>query len=209
MLCGPFTTAQKQKVLSKLDVNISWVTEAFQWLRQNNRLYEHLPTPLFCKLLVIDHSREEESGDGDTEKKENISVVFPDGTVNTGGLEDGRNFEETLAELRAAAPHVPPYLVSQPSKHPLRDHEDDNLMKAFPLQFPYGWGLPQSFIREKTSVVATLELLLCLSIRSFHESCFVLVVHNMFERGRALNGAIWRVMGKHETCTLLVWHFRG
>ena len=90
----------------------------------------------------------------------------------------------------------------KPTANPLHDYEDDNLMKAFPLQFPYGIGLPQDFIGKQQSLASTLSHLLYLSPPAFHEACFVLVVHNMYERGRALNGAFWRVMGKQEKCDI-------
>jgi hypothetical protein len=41
---------------------------------------------------------------------------------------------------------------------------------------------------------------LSLSIPTFHEADFVLVIHNMFERSRALSGAFWQVIGGNEKC---------
>ena len=202
ILAGPFTTEQKQRVLGKLQINTEWVLEAFQWLKENNRLYVNEPLPDIAQPIIIDQTEEVESENTDIETKEQITVVFPDGTVTTGGLQDGKQFEEAIAEMRTNAPGVTPYVTSRPSQEALRDYEDDNLMKAFPLQFPFGYGLPQAFVRDKTSLTSTLAHMLYLSRPSFHESCFVLVVHNMYERGRALNGAIWRVMGKHETCNV-------
>ena len=203
VLCGPFTSQQKERVLRKIQVNTDWVLEAFNWLKLNNRLYEDEPLPNLSTPIVIDQSREVESENSDIETKEQITVVFPDGTVTTGGLNDGKDFEQAIADMRSNAPAgITPYVTSRPSQDPLRDYEDDNLMKAFPLQFPFGYGLPREVIRAKISLTSTLAHLLYLSRPSFHESCFVLVVHNMYERGKALTGAIWRVMGRQETCDI-------
>ena len=102
--------------------------------------------------------------------------------------------------MRSISPGAIPFIVSRPSQDAVRDYQDNNLMRAFPLQFPFGIGLPEGLLREKVSMPATLRHLLYLSRPTFHEACFALVVHNMFERARALNGSIWRVMGRHELC---------
>lgn len=72
-------------------------------------------------------------------------------------------------------------------------------MRAFPQQFPYGNGYHEDF-NDRASVNGYLKHLLSLSIPVFHEACFVLTVHNMYERGKALTGALWRVMGGGERC---------
>ena len=200
VLCGPFTREQKEKIRQKTQVNIPLIMEAYQWLKENNVLYENEPPPVIGEPTIIDQSTEVESEDTDIETREQVTVVFPDGSVNTGGSERGRTFEEVIAELQSISPGTIPYLCSRPAKEAIRDYEDDNLMRAFPLQFPYGIGLSEGLLREKVSLPATLRHLLYLSIPAFHEACFVLVIHNMFERGRALNGSIWRVMGRHELC---------
>ena len=202
VLCGPITKEQKQKIMKKTQVNIAYINEAFQWMKENNVQYENYPFPVIGQPTIIDQSREVESENSDIETKELLTVVFPDGTVNTGGAQDGKSFEEALADMRAKCPDVPPYLESRPSRELLRDYEDDNLMKAFPLQFPYGTGLPRQLVRDNTCLSATLSHLLYLSIPSFQEACFSLVIHNMFERARALKGSIWRVMGNHEVCDI-------
>ena len=57
ILSGPFTTRQKAKALEQMRVDIPNVQEAFQWLRDNNRVYamlqeeRHFPQP-----IVIDES---------------------------------------------------------------------------------------------------------------------------------------------------------
>ena len=202
ILTGPFTTEQKTQVMKRIQVNVPRVTAAFKWLKENNPLHANETLPNLLPPTVIDQSYNVDSQDSDIEKNEQMTVVFPDGTVNTGGLDTGEEFEEAIARMRSEAPAVQPYLTSKPTANPLYDYEDDNLMKAFPLQFPYGIGLPKEFIGKRQSLASTLSHLLYLSQPAFHEACFVLVIHNMFERGRALNGAFWRVMGKQEKCDI-------
>ena len=73
-----------------------------------------------------------------------------------------------------------------------------NLMKAFPKQFPYGFGHHPSF-NFRSSKNGYLKHLVSLSIPSFHEANFILVIHNMFEKSRALSSALWQVKG-NEKC---------
>lgn len=202
VLCGPFTPQQKNQVVRKIQVNIPKTLAAFEWLKQNNVLYENEPVPALKTPIIIDQSETVQSENTDIEMQEQLTVIFPDGTINSGGQNNMEEMEKAIAELRARTPNVAPYLSSRPTNKILRDFEDDNLMKAFPLQFPYGTGLPSDVLADRSFHSATLRHILYLSNPAFHESCFVLVIHNMWEKGRALNGAVWRVMGTKETCNV-------
>ena len=193
VLSGPFTSSQKERVLSKTQVNTAWVLEAFEWLRRNNRLHRDMEAPTIAAPVVIDNSEEVESENTDIERTEEIKVVFPDSTVKTGGSESGAEFDLALAEIRAKCAGVTPHLNSRPSRRVLRDFEDDNLMRAFPLQFPCGHG-PSREVTPKMLETGLLGHLLRLSIPCFHEAPFVLAAHNMWERSKALTGAVWRVL---------------
>ena len=72
-----------------------------------------------------------------------------------------------------------------------------NQMKAFPKQFPFGFGYHPDF-NIRCSQNSYLTHPLSLSIPSFHEADLVLVVHNMFERSRALSGSLWQVRGGQQ-----------
>ncbi|MGL5936717.1 MAG: hypothetical protein ACRCZI_13975, partial [Cetobacterium sp.] len=151
---------------------------------------------------VIDRSTLVDSPqDSDIETKEEIRVVFPDGTIETGGCPDGETFDMVIAELKSKCSTTTPFLTSKPSTKILRDYEKENLMKAFPKQFPYGIGYHRDF-NIQAAQNGYLKHLLSLSIPGFHESAFVLVIHNIFERSKALTGALWQVMGGYETCNV-------
>jgi hypothetical protein len=201
VLCGPFTPAQREQVLKKTIVNISRVQEAFQWLQTNNHLYADLPDINLAAPKVIDGSRLIASQNSDIESREEIRVIFPDGTISTGGCVNGPEFDRTIAEIRSKCGEATPFLSSRPSQRILRDFADHNLMRAFPKQFPYGYGYNERFsIRSAQN--GFLKHLLSLSIPAFHEAQFVCAVHNMFECSRALTGTIWQVMGGHEQCNV-------
>ena len=58
-------------------------------------------------------------------------------------------------------------LRSKPTKNILRDYEDDNLLKAFPLQFPFGVGSYD----DDVAVSSFYEYLNDLSSPNFHVCC--------------------------------------
>ena len=201
VLCGPFTPLQRERALKKTTIDGGKVLRAFKWLQENNSLCKDLPQPSIGKPMVIDTSSTAESKNSDIETKEEITVVFPNGTATTGGCTDGAEFETVLAELRSQVPNVEPVLMSRPSSNALRDFRDKNLLRAFPLQFPCGNGSHED-LDVTCSQNGYLKHLLSLSIPAFHESCFVLTAHNMFERSRVLMGSMWRVTGSEETCNV-------
>ena len=199
VLTGPFTRQQKSKILDKVIVNIDNVKAAFKWLQENNRLYSNMSfdTTTIRTPIIIDNSNEIEGENTDIELKEEIQVVFPDGTIHTAGCTDKANFEKTLADLRATYPEATPYLTSRPSRAVLREYENMNLMRAFPKQFPFGYGY-HSLFNHECSANGFLQHLQYLSIPSFHEATFVLVIHNMFERSKALTSSMWQVRGREK-----------
>ena len=111
VLSGPFTSLQKNRVLEKVHVNIPNVEEAFNWLKANNNFYAQLPIPTFTSPTIIDNSKEVEDGNTDIELKEEIRVVFPDGTIHTGGCADQEAFEKVIADLRTQCGDTIPNLI--------------------------------------------------------------------------------------------------
>ena len=120
VLNGPFTPKQKPKVMQKVNVNINNVVQAFEWLQAHN---------------ILLASNEVSGENSDIELKEEIKVVFPDGTIKTGGCFDKEAFERVLADIQSKNGATIPYLISRPSAKVLKDYEDMNLMKAFPKQY--------------------------------------------------------------------------
>ena len=101
VLNGPFTQQQMQKVLQKVNVNINNVVQAFEWLQANNILYANLPAPQLDAPIIIDNSNEVSGESSDIDLKEEIKVVFPDGTIKNGRCFDKEVFERVLADIRS------------------------------------------------------------------------------------------------------------
>ena len=80
----------------------------------------------------------------------------------------------------------------------LRDYEGDNLLRAFPLQFPYGLGrLLANEASSNKKCVMNVQLnyishLQRMLIQHMHWGDFTLILRNMFERHKAISLAyLW------------------
>ena len=140
VLCGPMTTAQRKLLERRTHVDVQKVRIAFDWLKANNVLYKDMPVPEIGQPVIIDTSENVESVNTDIESREEITVVFPSGDVSTGGCENGKAFEQAMADIRSKCKDDDPSLFSKPSNRALRDFSEKNLIKAFPAQFPCGHG---------------------------------------------------------------------
>jgi hypothetical protein len=123
-------------------------------LKENNRLYENVPYPMIeAPTILYDNSHNVESENSDIEIKEEIKVVFPDGTVQTGGCADGVEFDKAVAEIQSKCANNVPFLTSRPSAKILRDYEDENLMRAFPKQFLLALDIMRTLMSEPLRMV--------------------------------------------------------
>ena len=122
-------------------------------------------------------------------------MYFPDcdePETHNAGLDNQRDLMENILEdLQDPDTTTQATLVARPTKKLLSDFEGENLMMAFPLQFPYGIGSVDNDGNVRNTV-AFYEHLLCLSSRHNHKPDFCLVVHNMFGRKRMVTNAFLR-----------------
>jgi len=73
----------------------------------------------------------------------------------------------------------------------MQDYKGDNLVRAFPLQFPYGIGACDADGEERHGI-NYYQFLSSLSNPDNHRPDFVLVLHNMFERQRMVKNTFLR-----------------
>ena len=79
----------------------------------------------------------------------------------------------------------------------LCDYVDTNLMKSFPLQFPYECGNLNLDIDGETRTGTTyLQYLLSLSHPNFHTPEFAVILHNMWEQRRMVTSSFLKVKRK-------------
>jgi len=210
LLMGPFTSKQRKKAKDQCTIRPKKVLAAMKWLIENNPLYKDCRLPTEAKLpkpLIIDHSETVPGSNSAEEGKFEYQVVFPeldDVRETNGGYVNQDEFKEKVIDDLDATNDAT--LISRPTTNRLRDYEGSNFMKCFPLQFPYGVGRKQESSKKKTSEkrkgysdneIRYLQHLLSLSLPNMHRAEFGVVVHNMYERHRAVGVSFLRC--KHQS----------
>jgi hypothetical protein len=202
ILSGPFTTTQYALTKERTAVRRDKVKEARKWLEKNNILYKDV---VFDNEVIEPHyiecHRIEDASNTNVETVFEISAVFPTESeildIN-GGYRTTHEFKKnTLEDMLSGDGERNDVLIARSSSTILRDYVDDNLLKAFPLQFPYGIGHLDC---EGKSRMGTpyLQHLLNLSNPNFHVPDFVLVVFNMSEIKRMVSSSFLRVSNEQK-----------
>jgi hypothetical protein len=163
----------------------------------NSNIYSH------SVFQSLPHNRREvESEDRKVENRVLLSVVFPDGTLpeaTNGGYANQMLFRKAVEKRDMSGFNA--QLHSRPTGEYLADYKGLNIIKAFPLQFPFGYsGLPDDTTAEynKTKKIrprcymTSLKHFLQLSHPPMHHGNFILVVHNIFARQKAFKTALIR-----------------
>jgi len=192
ILEGPFTPRQKAIVKRKTKVRQGKIREALEWLKANNHLYaaidiseDDIEDP-----IVIDSSRLVPTEMNNIETVYQMEAIFPDTSnadKSNGGFDNSDEFtNESLEQMLMRADGRKATLIARPTNNRLQDYQGDNLLRAFPLQFPYGIGARDAEGEYRGGVLHYRHLSF-MSILSFQTAVFVCVLHNMFERQRMLS----------------------
>ena len=141
ILAGPFTPDQKAMTLKATEVNFDRCKAALLWLKENNCLCKDIVVDeSIAKPIVMDFSDLSMSVDSNIEKTIVTKTVFPDHqhtNQSNGGCETAEQFKiESFKNMT----NNNSKLIARPSVDMLKDCKDDNLLKAFVIQFPFGVG---------------------------------------------------------------------
>ena len=199
VLTGPFTPHQVAKAKEAMKVNWGRTKEATKWLKRNNRLCKdhELCDRKIIEPIAIDHSREVESKNLNVETSCETHCVFPDSEEpndNAGGFNGAEGHKQNaLDDLVNKTNGATVKLLSRPQKEMLRDHESDNLLKAFILQFPCGHGIDDNRDQDKMGKVPHCKHLMLHSRKEFHKGDFACVMHDTHNRCKMVNRACVKV----------------
>ena len=187
VIAGPFTSEQYAYAKKKTQVNWVNVQRALMWLKNNNPWYaQHaiddttLSHPVFLEKVEMQPSQ-----NSNIEKNFEFCCIFPDGTNadhNNGGQPTRKGFKEvTLERMLTQCGDRETTLISRPTQTLLKDYEGENLLVAFPLQFPYGIG-SRTKNDEQRSGAGYLEHLSYLSSKEFQRGDFTCIIGNIMNR---------------------------
>ena len=140
-LSGPFTKEQKEIAVRSMTINREKIIRALKWLIKNNRLYKEIRLPEQLEIpqpRILDHSTTVEGLSSKIETVFETTIIFPqlnEVDEHHTGYESREEFiREVLKDKRFF------HMISRPTCEPVKSLDGDNLLKCFPLQFPYGNG---------------------------------------------------------------------
>ncbi|MCK7498888.1 MAG: helitron helicase-like domain-containing protein [Comamonadaceae bacterium] len=209
VLYGQMTPEQRRKARQKNKVRTRYVLSALEWLVVHNEEWRRRRINLndirrrLRNPVLIDNSNNVESNDNghnNIESTESFQVFFPDGTMCpvTGGQQNLEKFQD-LVQAAAQSGYDLDFranLMTQVAT----DYQDNNLVNACLLQFPYGRGglheqrmkTDGSFTNE-TDITDYVGHLSRLSQPHFHEELFTLTLYNLVMKQAMVRHAGFRV----------------
>jgi PIF1-like helicase/Helitron helicase-like domain at N-terminus len=212
VLCGPMTPAQVARVLDKVKASRRDMIDGINWLIENNIEYRtRFPNGSFdCDSIpqpkIVNKSTCAESTNTNIELTEEMSIVFPDPTLDetTGGFQSAAEFKKVISEINHCTTTAT--VLSQASNY-VYANKDENLVKAFPKQFPYGTGGPRQTRYNKNGervqidFIEYLQHVNFLSNRNFHTQDFSLITWNILEKQFMMQQASFTVKGDRSLQT--------
>ena len=203
VLEGPMTHAQYKKLRKKANASRTNMLRVLKWLINNNHLYaahfesipnyNDIPAPhIIERVKIVD------SVDTNIELTEEMSMVFPDECLDetTGGFNSSEEFKQVISEINKG--NTTATLTTRASNY-VYANCDNNFVKAFPRQYPYGIGGPNE-IRlnsedepRKVKFVDYLQHVNNLSNVNFHTQAFSIITWNILEKCEMINRACFKI----------------
>jgi hypothetical protein len=204
VMSGQFTKEARARTMKKLSLRREEARTAFNWMNENNahfvkenigQDFDNLPDP-----ILVDTSEEVEDRGDNIQEVDEFTVAFPDNTLEdlNGGQQNIEEYKKVVKKVKDSNGDF--FVLSAGSEY-LRDFRDNNLSKAFPMQFSYGLGGPSDKRRRFVDLSDYLSHIINLSQPRFATQLFGLVCYNMLQRHRMLISATWRMKQKEEICT--------
>ena len=143
------------------------------------------------------NSQETDDNHANISNEMNITVLFPDKTDNiptSGSFQNQEEFRKFL--LQNPGKRVRHALHTRPKGTRSKDYSSDEFVKAFPLQFPYGYAgfksqeVMKQFFKFRNSSIDDNDLLrhfLRHRKREFHKADFNLVANGVLMKSRVFN----------------------
>lgn len=197
ILSGPFTPYQYAMTRKKTDVDVRNVKKALIWLKKHNILYRdvNVDKDIITPQVIDCHNIVATSG-SNIETVFEVTALFPDSNTPSeinGGFQTSNEFKKsTLDRMNTVDSKKEQTVVARSSSTVLRDYVDTNLLKAFPVQFPYGIG-NLDWEGNHRCGTSYLKYLSSLSSPNFHVPEFVTIIHNMIERKRLVTSSFLKV----------------
>ena len=199
LISGKLTAAQKRSVLSKTEIRTEKLIAAVEWLVENNKAWKEVDLEELreeiatSKPIVVDKSSNIGSGNANVEEEEVFTCYYPDSASDSvsGGFDTPGAFKEFVTEMQEKNYDL--QFKAQLEKEFVRGGDDEILLGAALLQFPYGvGGLDESRLIEKgerSNKTDLSDFLIHLSKKSapeFQTALFQLIMYSLKSKARLL-----------------------
>lgn len=159
--------------------------------------------------LIIESCKIIESENTTIENEEEFQVFFPDGTVTNISAEQTNieHIQKLVSEATQKAHSVS--LQCNFSLKKVLDMQDNALVQACLLQFPYGNSGPYDFrldsnnnLTNNFDIQEYIKHLSLISQPHFHHNLFVLILYNLQIKHTMIRTTFWKVRNKIDAATI-------
>jgi Helitron helicase-like domain at N-terminus/PIF1-like helicase len=171
IIYGAVTVEQLNVIEKKYEVRTSRINRAIRWLVKNNiqwtcykdkvdELTQSIQDPFRINNSRVESTINDVEIDTRVESTESFQVYYPDGTVTTvtGGQQNMEEFQSVVQEASEQGYNIE-CKVKVITKS-VRDYEDNNLVNACLLQFPYGrGGINESRYNSKGELSTVVDIM--------------------------------------------------
>lgn len=212
---GDMTHQQYQKAKTKAEIRIQEITTAMKWLCEHNINWKmagikFTTESVNAKPIIINSSKIIEGNQTLVESEEEFQIFFPDGTVTNISAEQTNvtHIQELINKATETNNKIA--LQCNFSLKSVNETEDNALVQACLLQFPYGYGGPYDYRLNSNNTQCTnhfdiyqyIKHLSLISQPHFHHNLFVLILYNLHIKHTMVRNTFWRVRSKIDAATI-------
>ena len=213
MYYGSMTSGQKQRARKLHSVRTGRVLRALEWLLLYNEQWKRYDINLdevrrsLRQPVVLDDSHVVQNTYTNThsniEDTDCFQIFFPDGTMSSlsGGQKSREEFTQLVANATENGYDIE--LKADLLRTSVNDYQDENLVNACLLQYPFGrGGLHEQRMKSDGSFTTSTDIKdyaqhICkLSHPIYHQELFVLILYNIIAKQNMLRTATLRTRSK-------------
>ena len=214
VITGKMTEWQKKRAQEKTTIRTNKLIEAVTWLCGNHRKWKSIDLEKMREELkdrqpvVRDLSELVESVNANVEEEELFSCYYPDSATDEmrGGFDEPGAFKEYVESMAQQGYDVEFKINLQ--KHFVNNDNNDQLMNASLLQFPYGVGghdekrIVNDKRSDKIDLNEFMDHLSRKSEPSFQTPMMQLLMYSQISKVRLLQSSRLQVRGKADAQTI-------
>ena len=197
MICGRVTSTQRDIIKRRCTINTDHYKAIINWLIDNHSSYCNMTRPECAPTPVVLGGFEETTNNTDESDKSDIAT---ESKIDTEQItfaprhepsESTRPYQSEKRFIFSCLKGEKPTLSFRSGDY-IGSHTID-LVKLFPLIFPYGWGGPDERRGNRVGKSSILRHYCRISLPQMQQSQFLLVLCSMWQRLESFNKCMIRI----------------